>query len=171
MITFISGGVRSGKSRFAEAYVEEKNENRKIYIATALAYDDEMKKRIERHKKDRQDNNWITIEQSKNIKEILDLLQENDVVLLDCLTLLVSNEMFDGDINIETVEKVLFDIKIVDKKVKNLIIVSNDIFEDINTYDKETNEYLSNLGRLHMEIIKIAGEAYECVVGIPIQRK
>ena len=91
-IIYVTGGARSGKSSFAEKIVFELNKE-KIYVATAISFDEEMKERVRLHKIQRGDN-WITIEGYKNVDKMLEKYKEfNGVVLLDCLTNLVTNNM------------------------------------------------------------------------------
>lgn len=89
-IIFIIGGARSGKSSFVLKEAS-KISGRKAYIATAEALDREMKERIEKHKKDR-GNNWDTYEEPLKVSTILsDIKDKYNVIVLDCLTLWLSN--------------------------------------------------------------------------------
>lgn len=171
MLIFISGGVRSGKSSFAEKLVTELNENRKIYLATSIPYDNEMKERVTKHQNSRKDLGWTTIEKSTNLDEIIPLLNKDDVVLIDCLTLWLSNEMFSDQIKIDVNNDIMKSIKNINNEVKDLVIVSNDIFSGVPSYEETTLTYIKNLGNLHVEIVKISNVAYECISGIPIKRK
>ncbi|MDO8746520.1 MAG: bifunctional adenosylcobinamide kinase/adenosylcobinamide-phosphate guanylyltransferase, partial [Thermodesulfovibrionales bacterium] len=114
MITFIIGGARSGKSSFAlnlaNNYTSAKEGVRggdeispapkKAYIATAQALDDEIKERIEKHKKERPEE-WMTFEEPLNISALMkDIQDKHDVILLDCLTLWLSNLML-NNLNLE----------------------------------------------------------------------
>src|SRR5215831_21110497 len=93
--TFILGGARSGKSAFASRLVMESGLDR-VFVATATPSDDEMRERIARHRTDRGDG-WLTIEEPL---ELVDVLRrqggEGRAVLIDCLTLWLSNLMFAG---------------------------------------------------------------------------
>ncbi|MEK7196501.1 MAG: bifunctional adenosylcobinamide kinase/adenosylcobinamide-phosphate guanylyltransferase, partial [Nitrospirota bacterium] len=92
MITFIIGGARSGKSSFAMSEAL-KLKGRKAYIASAEALDGEMKERIKKHRKDRGDG-WDTYEEPIRISEVLKKIEgQYSVILLDCLTLWLSNLM------------------------------------------------------------------------------
>ncbi|MCI0468918.1 MAG: bifunctional adenosylcobinamide kinase/adenosylcobinamide-phosphate guanylyltransferase, partial [Nitrospirae bacterium] len=89
-IIFITGGARSGKSSFALSEAL-KVKGRKAYIATAEALDSEMKERIKRHKKDRGDV-WDTFEEPLGIANVIKKIKDRySVILLDCLTLWLSN--------------------------------------------------------------------------------
>src|SRR5690554_6184956 len=98
-LIFITGGVRSGKSSFAERFATEtaaKTKGRLNYIATGVPFDEEMEKRIDKHRQDRSKGPipWITREQPVNIGELASLFNNQDVILLDCVTTLVNNELF-----------------------------------------------------------------------------
>ena len=80
-LTFISGGVRSGKSAYAEMLVREAHSERRVYIASGVAHDREMAVRIARHRKDRAQDGWWTIEQPQQLSEALPLIRQNDAVL------------------------------------------------------------------------------------------
>lgn len=89
-LTLILGGARSGKSTLAEKLAAKRAEN-VLYVATAIPFDDEMKKRIESHRT-RRPQSWKTIESPTRISStIQEDLQLVDLVLLDCMTLLINN--------------------------------------------------------------------------------
>ena len=96
MITLVLGGARSGKSSFAERLAYKQGKDEVIYIATAEAEDGEMKDRIKQHRKDRP-SSWRTIEESYQVGEEISSLPANKVILLDCITLLISNWLLKGN--------------------------------------------------------------------------
>lgn len=172
MFVFISGGVRSGKSKLGEQIANELAKGNKIYLATSKVYDDEMKDRIKRHQENREKKDFITIEKSENISEILNKLNPADTVLMDCLGTLVANEMFGDYEGIYTDElknnvlrKIFSDIILIKNNTENFIIISNEIFSDGITYDLATEVYIEVLGQLHIKIAKVAEKAIECVFG------
>ena len=171
MIYFISGGVRSGKSQFAEIMTKKLATDRKIYLATSIPYDDEMKQRVKRHQLNRVGDGWVTIEKQMNLKDIIPRLQITDVILLDCLTILLSNEMFNEEIKLDVVNKIFGDIMMLNTCVKDLVIVSNDIFSNAKTFDDYTINYIKNLGQLQIKLVQISEEVYECIYGLNIMRK
>ena len=92
-IIYVTGGAKSGKSRFAEELAMKKE--KRIYLATSIPFDNEMKSRVKRHKEQR-GNDWTTIEAYRDIEEILQNVEniaETEVILLDCLTNMVTNIM------------------------------------------------------------------------------
>ncbi len=167
MITFIAGGVRSGKSNFAEELI--KQEHNKIYLATALNKDKEMEERIKHHQITRSEDGYKTIEQPFNLGEIMNRVNENDVVLLDCLTNLLANEMYvNGN---DDMSQILGDLFNLETRVKHLVIVSNDVFSSGIEYDTSVKKYMKSLGYLHQLIIQNALDAYELIYNIPLKRK
>lgn len=167
MLIFISGGVRSGKSTFAEEIVD-KHPN-KVYLATARVTDPEMLDRINSHQARRV--GYKTIEAPKITVNVLNDIKKGDVVLLDCLTNWLSNEMFNDGVELEVSSRMM---KIIDEmkiKAKHLIIVSNDVFSGTSNYDDLTMRYLQNLGDLHQEIVSKSDEVYELYAGIKMRKK
>jgi len=158
-ITFISGGVRSGKSSFAEKYLLTKTGNL-VYIATAMVYDEEMRQRVARHQLSRKGLGWTTYEKTIDISDLE--FDDNDIVLLDCLTNLVANEMFEHSrTKEEVISKVYQDIVAIAVRIKELVIVSNDIFSAIDDYSEDTMSYVSTLATLHNKITDLANRSYE----------
>ena len=103
-MTFILGGARSGKSRFAQE-LAAKLGKRVLFVATGEPLDEEMSARIEAHKRSRSPA-WKTLEAPTNVaKAMRDKIGDAEVVIVDCLTLLVSNLMGTEDIDAETLEK------------------------------------------------------------------
>jgi len=168
MLIFISGGVRSGKSTLGEKFSHELAKGRKIYLATSIAYDEEMVKRIEIHKAQRLGKGFITIEKSRNIGDVANNFQKDDTILLDCLGNLLANEMFGNETidHGETITDRIFEaICDIDEKTDNLIIVSNDVFSDGCMYSDSVVKYIDILAELHKKIVSISDEAIECVAG------
>jgi adenosylcobinamide kinase/adenosylcobinamide-phosphate guanylyltransferase len=169
MLIFVSGGARSGKSMFAEQLVLDDDKCSQFhYIATSTVTDPEMKQRISFHRESRGDG-WVTWEQPVNIHEVKDNFLEKDCILLDCLTILTANELFQGG-TIHSAKAIYY--KILDsiqqlQHVKKLVIVSNDLFSGRVPNDEGTFTYMKLLGSLHQEIVRMADQAYQVNLGIP----
>ena len=183
-IIFITGGVRSGKSTFAEKMAEaswKTNESGKLhYLASMQPSDEEMKQRIHVHQEGRLDSGlqWNTWEKPTSIGDLTRHFSSQDVVLLDCLTTWLNNELFyqeDGWQNQAFIrqlfEKMWSNMMEVSQSVKTFIIVSNEVLnEPISNRDLVfTYHYL--LGNLHQRIVREAKEAYLVEAGIPIAMK
>ncbi|MFE7062782.1 bifunctional adenosylcobinamide kinase/adenosylcobinamide-phosphate guanylyltransferase [Sutcliffiella sp. NPDC057660] len=171
MIIFISGGARSGKSTYAEKMARSIYSNAKnarlIYIATAKRSDKEMERRIKIHRQEREDE-WQVEEESYELSRILENLQSGDVILIDCLTIWLSNMMFDRTYSYsELVDEVSKWCSIAKEKQLQLIIVSNDLNEGCPSRFELVNEYMYNLERLHQLVVQEAQYAIQTIAGIP----
>ncbi|MFQ9440766.1 MAG: bifunctional adenosylcobinamide kinase/adenosylcobinamide-phosphate guanylyltransferase [Acutalibacteraceae bacterium] len=130
MLTFIFGGSASGKSEYAEQYAASLAHNCNaplLYLATMCANDTESKQRIERHRRMRADKSFQTMEVSKEIGSIV--VESDSVVLLECLSNLLANEMFSSNTTAYSVSSVLQQINLQDK-LSDLIVVSMKFFSD-----------------------------------------
>lgn len=168
---FIAGGVRSGKSAYAEQLAVKMGvEKDYYYVATGVAFDEEMKKRIVRHQQDRkaQDIQWTTIEAQVEIPHQLTQLTKKDVVLFECVTTWLSNVLYRSEGNsarsktihncIETLQKQLLAWKV---QGATIIIVSNEVLDELPSNYEEVNLYRKWLGELHQWIVQQCDEAYE----------
>jgi adenosylcobinamide kinase/adenosylcobinamide-phosphate guanylyltransferase len=95
-IILITGGSRSGKSTYAQCIAESIPEDR-TYIATCPVVDEEMEKRIRKHKEARRAGNWHTIEEPTNLAAALIKAGKSRVIVVDCLTLWINNLMYDAE--------------------------------------------------------------------------
>ena len=172
MLVVVTGGSGSGKSAFAEETILSLGEARRIYIATMQAFDEESHRRIRRHRHMRAGKGFETIERYTELDELL--IPKDCVVLLECMSNLVANEMFSGaDIVLEdvVVGHILQGIKSLSAKVDELVIVSNNVFEDGISYDATTQAYIRALGRINTGVATLADTVTEVVVGIPVPVK
>lgn len=173
-LSLILGGARSGKSRFAlergEALGKEK-----IFIATAKPTDEEMARRIERHRRERPAG-WKTVEAPVRLAEVLPSLEgKGDVVVIDCFTLWLSNLLTAFD---EDEEKVLGEIdrliKVARSVSLSVVAVSNEVGMGIVPTDHFLSRLFRDLsGTLHQRWAAEADEVYWMMAGIavPIKRK
>ena len=172
MLVFISGGVRSGKSSYGEKLADELAGGRKIYLATSEPYDSEMEARIMHHQEQRRGKGFHTIEKSRDVGELIGQINEGDTILLDCLGNLLANEMFGNEKPVsDTAARICSDIFMLNAKAANLIVISNDIFSDGCRYQDSVIEYIDELARIHIEIVKASDIAIECVFGNRIYHK
>ena len=176
MMILIYGGSGSGKSAFAEQRIKELNVsgNNLYYLATMKVFDDEDMERVNRHRKNRADKNFKTIEQPKDIALIMpEMKEEPSDILLECMSNLIANEMFsDGIINGKKVlDKLKKEIVLLNDSCRNFVIVSNNIFEEGIVYEAETMEYINILGDINIFLSGLSDEVWEVVAGIPIRLK
>ncbi len=170
MITLVTGGSGSGKSAFAENQLVSCGEGRRIYIATMYPFDEESRRRIARHRDMRAGKGFETIERYTNLKDLK--IPKGAYVLLECMSNLVANEMFQEDgAGENTVEEVLEGVLALENQARHLFIVTNEIFSDGVEYDSETRRYQNYLGTINWEIGKLASRVTEVVYGIPIDQK
>ena len=172
-MTLIIGGSGSGKSAYAEDYMVSISEDRKkYYIATMQIYDEEGKRKVERHRMLRGGKGFSTIEQPIDIGKAAEKMEDGErAALLECISNLTANEMFLGEIpGTEEVitEKIVGEIAVLNRELTHLVIVSNNVFEDGNVYDKTTMAYIRAMGRINQKLAEMADEVVEVVVGIPI---
>ena len=173
MMTLIIGGSGSGKSAYAEDYTISLSEDRKkYYIATMQIYDEEGKRKVERHRMLRGGKGFSTIEQPIDIGKAAEKMEDGErTALLECISNLTANEMFLGEIpGTEEVitEKIVGEIAVLNRELTHLVIVSNNVFEDGNVYDKTTMAYIRAMGHINQKLAEMADEVVEVVVGIPI---
>jgi adenosylcobinamide kinase/adenosylcobinamide-phosphate guanylyltransferase len=182
-LIFITGGARSGKSSFAEKYAASEAKTKACslhYIATSKPSDEEMAQRIKRHQRDRKEseNPWKTWEWPVDLREIVSHFKHSDVVLIDCLTVLLSNELFRKEGTNDSKEdgqnvyhSILDGIFLLAGTVEILIIVSNEVLTEPMSDKTMVRSYSHLLGRLHQAIVQHAGKAYLVEAGIPILMK
>lgn len=165
-LKLILGGAKSGKSSFAME-LAEKIPGEKIYLATAQALDDEMKEKIKRHKKDRS-SSWETIEETEEISQILKGLRfQCSVVVLDCITLWLSNLLHKGYDEGEVFEIIKKFLDTAKKSDYSLLAVSNEVGMGIVPKNKLARQFRDIAGKINQEIAKAADEVYFVFSGIP----
>jgi adenosylcobinamide kinase/adenosylcobinamide-phosphate guanylyltransferase len=171
-IIFITGGARSGKSSFALREAA-KIEGRKAYIATAQALDDEMKYRIRKHK-DERGADWKTYEEHLKVSEIIEEIKDKySVIVLDCLTIWLSNMMcsnMDCNMEIDDLITVLKNSKL-ETRNSILFIVSNEVGMGIVPENELARRFRDTAGFLNQKVAEIADEVYLVTAGIPIKIK
>jgi adenosylcobinamide kinase/adenosylcobinamide-phosphate guanylyltransferase len=174
-MTFILGGARSGKSRFAQE-LAAKLGKRVLFVATGEALDEEMRVRIEAHKRSRSPT-WKTLEAPTNVaKAMRSKIGDAEVVIIDCMTLLVSNLMGTGDIDAETLEKkVAAELKelvaFMRTREAHFIIVSNEVGLGVVPAYPAGRVYRDALGMANQMLARNADEVYFMVASIPIPLK
>lgn len=203
MITLVIGGSGSGKSAYAEQMAVKAAGNGSLYyVATMQVYDEEGKKKVERHQKMRAGKGFLTIEQPRRLKEAAkkvatekvatekvsagkvaagkvaaERVPAGKIVLLECMSNLVANEMFSEE-NLSAVmdeakikqlsHEIISGVTALQDSCDILIIVTNQIFEDGIRYDASTMDYIRLLGDINRQIAERAEQVIEVVAGIPI---
>ena len=168
---FITGGVRSGKSAFAERLVQQYGQDLHYhYIATGVAFDREMEARITRHQVDREQQglHWQTIEMQVEIPDAIKRLSAQHVLLFECVTTWLANVLY----HTETLENreqriaeyvLAFQIQLLawQQQGARVVIVSNEILDEPRAKFDEVELYRKLIGELHQWIVAHCASAYE----------
>ncbi len=168
MLTLVLGGARSGKSRFAEQCASDSGKP-VVYIATATVTDKEMQSRIERHQSHRCID-WLTIEEPIYLADVIQSFSENHFLLIDCLTLWLSNIMFNskGDFQKSIFEQQITAlIKVLESTNHEITLVSNEIGLGVVSVDKNTRRFVDEVGLLHQQISQSADRVVLMTAGLP----
>lgn len=167
MIYYISGGERSGKSTFAQKLALELSPN-PVYLATARILDDDIKKRIQKHQQDR-DHRWQTVEIDAKISSF-DFT--NKTVVIDCVTLWLTNIFFDNqenlDLSLDIAKNEINNLKISNS---NIIFVSNEIGMGLHATNELSRKFVQLQGWINQIIASKADIAYFMISGIPLKIK
>lgn len=169
-LVLVTGGVRSGKSAYAQK-IAESSGAKVFYIATAEALDDEMKIRIKSHKKSRS-KTWVTIEEPIYLAKAIDALPPgNKTVILDCLTLFISNLIHKGRSDAQVYSEIKKIMKALRKKAALSIVVTNEVGSGIIPENRLSRRFRDLQGRVNQITAKEADRVCLLVSGIPVQIK
>lgn len=175
MMILVTGASASGKSAFAEKRLMDMGEKKRIYAACMIAWDEECRERIRRHKALRKEKKFETRECPVDLKTLQ--VPEKSAVLLECMSNLTANELYredmdsGADISVrgpKARERILRGLYGIRSQAEDLVVVTNEVFSDGDLYDREIKEYRRLLGRLNQELFFMADEAFEVVFGIPV---
>ena len=193
-LIFVTGGAKSGKSKFAEEMLLKLNNGKQknIYLATSLVFDEEMKEKVRLHKKRRKDE-WFTVEAYKNFEnELSNFFENNDKIknniLVDCLTNMITNiifeerdidwDNFDKNLYVQIVEKLnknvensVNELLKVSQNFENVIIVSNELGMGLVPSYPLGRYFREIAGKMNQIVAEKADEVYFVVSGIPIKIK
>ncbi|ETT87238.1 bifunctional adenosylcobinamide kinase/adenosylcobinamide-phosphate guanylyltransferase [Viridibacillus sp. FSL R5-0477] len=179
-LVFITGGVRSGKSAFAEKCLVNlaatSPMKRLVYVATGVPFDEEMKQRIIRHQNDRAGQKWTTIEQPTDFSKLLSKIKEGDAILWDCVTTWLTNEFYDGyETGVSCFQKegcierkfIAMQNTIYALRDRNIpiVVVSNEVLDEPLSTSFEVRLYQKWLGRIHQWFVAEATTAIEMEYG------
>ena len=175
-VIFVTGGARSGKSSLAERLASEGGRP-VTYIATARPGDQEMQERIAQHRQSRP-GTWTTVESPSDLpRAVADALAEGGTVLVDCLTLYISNLLMSESLDVDEQARRLIDQEI-DKLAEicasansSIIIVSNEVGMGIVPDNALARAFRDVAGRANQKMAAAADNVYFCVSGIPVKVK
>lgn len=164
---FVLGGARSGKSRYAQARAEAAGP-RPVFVATAEAFDDEMGERIARHRADR-DARWTTVEAPRDLPAAIDALNSRETALLvDCLTLWVSNMLL-AEADISRASRQLCDA--ISRFDGPLILVANEVGLGIVPDNALARAFRDAAGQLNQSVAATVQEVVLITAGLPLTLK
>ena len=165
MMVLVTGGSGCGKSTWAERLASESPIRRRYYVATMQVYDAESERRVARHRAQRADKGFETIEQTKDLAAVD--LEPGSLALLEDLPNLLANEMFDGG----DPDRVLPALERLKQRCGLLIVVTNDVFSDGLTYGEGTRDYMRRLAHIARGAARMADAVVEVVYSIPVMLK
>jgi adenosylcobinamide kinase/adenosylcobinamide-phosphate guanylyltransferase len=164
---FITGGCRSGKSRFALDYAD-RHFSKKLYLATGEVLDEEMARRVENHKKARGPE-WRTVEEPIEIVDkISGYGNETEVILLDCVTLWLSNLLLRWDNESRIMEEVDRLRMAMKESRATLIVVTNEVGMGIVPDNPLGRRFRDLAGTANQRMAEVADTVVFMVSGIPI---
>ncbi len=171
-IIFISGGARSGKSKFALKLAKAFDGDKVIFLATGLPKDKEMAERVKIHQKSRPQD-WKTIAEEKNILKVIIGIKEYfcHLLIIDCLTLFVSNLLLSDEKEEKILKEVKEIVKLLQKAKYTTIIVSNEVGSGVVPNNELARKFRDLAGLANQLVAEKADEVYLVVAGIPIKLK
>lgn len=165
-LTLVVGGARSGKSAFAEGLVTASGRARR-YIATAEAWDDEMRNRIARHQSDRGPA-WTTVEAPLDLAAALAGARSDEAVLVDCATLWLTNHLLaEHDLAAETAGL----LAALAASPAPVVIVSNETGWGIVPENALARRFRDEQGRLNQRLAAVSGLVVTVIAGLPMVLK
>jgi adenosylcobinamide kinase/adenosylcobinamide-phosphate guanylyltransferase len=175
--TLITGGARSGKSHLAQE-LALKSGGAVLFVATAEAGDDEMKKRIEEHRRARP-STWVTLEAKTHLgSQIARNIGKARTVIIDCITLLINNifQQYDEKLDAALIEKEVMAeigelVSCIDRLDASFIIVTNEVGLGLVPANKMGRLYRDWLGRANQMLAQHADEVLLMVAGLPLKIK
>lgn len=178
--TLILGGARSGKSRHAEALASASGKQ-VIYVATAQAHDSEMSARIAMHRQQR-NQQWDTVEETIALGDVIKRYSKSETLLLvDCLTLWLSNLLFSeatdypevGAINPPAAFKIQREqfLSALSEVKGDIILVSNEVGTGIVPTGAISRWFVDEAGRLNQDVAALCDKAVLVVAGLPLTLK
>ena len=179
MIQFFLGGARSGKSRLAEQAAAASHLE-VVYIATAQGLDREMQQRIARHQVDRP-NHWLTVEEPLNLAATIQTYaSDKRCLLIDCLTLWLSNQLLQAEIQPEEQQNYQQHnyqqhkaelLAVLTNCPGQVILVSNEVGQGVVPMGELSRQYVDEAGWLHQDIAKVADEVRFVCAGLAMNLK
>ncbi|MFS4580738.1 bifunctional adenosylcobinamide kinase/adenosylcobinamide-phosphate guanylyltransferase [Phaeobacter sp. C3_T13_0] len=161
-VTFILGGAASGKSAYAEKICLNSHKDR-VYLATSQVFDDEMRAKIGRHLVQR-GSGWTTHEAPMDLAPVLDSLHSDQICLLDCATMWLSNQML-AETDLEAAQDAL--MAALARCAATVVIVSNEVGHGIVPDNALARQFREAQGRLNITLASSADTVVQVTAGLP----
>jgi adenosylcobinamide kinase/adenosylcobinamide-phosphate guanylyltransferase len=166
-VILVGGGARSGKSRFALEYARKLGE-RRLFVATAEACDAEMRERILRHQEER-GADFTTVEEPLHLARLLGQAQDIDVIVVDCLTLWLSNLLM-REASIKPIESCVAEVvTVLKQRRQHVILVSNEVGLGLVPESALGRIFRDVAGRTHQQLAAEADEVYFATMGLIVR--
>jgi adenosylcobinamide kinase / adenosylcobinamide-phosphate guanylyltransferase len=161
------GGARSGKSRLAEQRIcAADNHAKRIYIATATAGDEEMAARIAHHQYQRRHDGWQTVEAPEALAQAIHSSAKTDTaILVDCLTLWLSNWLMKDDLSVWRQIRDEF-YQVLKHAEGHIVLVSNEVGQGIVPLGSLSRQFVDESGRLHQDLAAMADRVVLVTAGL-----
>jgi len=167
-VTFVLGGCRSGKSSLALRTAEAIAAEQRIFIATAVPFDAEMQDRVRRHQKER-GSGWLTVEVPLALPEALvEHSRPDRVILVDCLTLWVSNLLLEGSDPPAVERRIAELVEALQACASPVILVSNEVGRGVVPDSQLGRQFRDLAGMANQAVAAGADEVIMAVAGIPV---
>ena len=169
-ITLVLGGARSGKSRYAQQLAEQSR--RVVFVATAKITDDEMRAKIERHRKDRPEG-WLTVEEPLELPKVLAQYElDCEVIVVDCLTIFAANLMEAEGENEGAIEARVEALCGALRTIQcSVVVVSNEVGSGVHPVSPLGRRYRDLLGEINQRVARVADDVVLMVAGLPLALK
>lgn len=167
-VIIVIGGCRSGKSSFALDIAEKISETGRIFLATSLILDEEVKERVRKHQEER-GQDWTTIEASVQMPAaIIKYSETGRVLLVDCITMWLSNLILKEEIS-SNIDAHIEDLNVALKKALcPVILVTNEVGTGIVPENRLAREYRDLVGSVNQELAGLADQVVTVIAGIPV---
>lgn len=176
MSMLVTGGARSGKSAFAERLTLSLADQA-LYVATGQAFDEEMQARIALHRREREESGgqWETLEEPLALPALLERLPGGKAVLVDCLTLWLSNVLLSVEAEADRQERVEQEIDRLEQSVAafrgTLVLVTNEVGDGIVPESALGRLYRDLAGRMNARLVRKCRQVFLVTAGIPVELK
>jgi adenosylcobinamide kinase / adenosylcobinamide-phosphate guanylyltransferase len=170
-IILVGGGTRSGKSAFALAKARSLG-SRRLFVATAQPGDDEMRERIRHHRSTRGDD-FSTVEEPIAVVDVMRQIQSQDVVVIDCVTLWLTNlllrgEVYSPDVVLRQVEELA---RVLERRAVHAVIVTSEVGLGLVPETSLGRIFRDLAGTVHQRLAGLADEVYFGVLGVMLRLK